>query len=134
MWPSTKLHPVGTNAAGSGSFLFTVVSPVCGVTRFPLRWGAAESAVWSKVTRGPTFGVADIALVNHHWGTATGIFSSSCTARVGGGSYEDVLGTGDATFTGGRTFCPVEVEVYHVLPASSPDSAAVTEIMASDQQ
>jgi TLD len=104
------------------SFLFTVVNPFGdGVVQMPIVGsGSTHEAMLCMSGYGPVFGgpsgCRSLMLANSS-GSGSIPFNnlgSSCTLSARG-TFGDPLGHGDKTFTGARSFAPLELEVWAVL-------------------
>lgn len=97
-----------------GAFLFSVQGPRTssfGPVRFPLKDEATKQAVCGWSFRGPIFGGYDLMLQSR--GGTYDPFDDSCFSQLGS-QYDD--SHGPHPLTGGRTFKPIEVEVFAVKP------------------
>lgn len=91
------------------AFLFTLVNPnSIQPTRYLVRGGAEQYALYNGATYGPTFGGGHDILVS---GASPNATSYTSFAH----SYMDTTGMGQRTFTGNYTYVVADVEVYRLL-------------------
>lgn len=67
--------------------------------------------MYQYFAHGPNFGGGHGITLLSGTKSGSGTFSAASHASLGV-VFVDVVGAGERTFTGNRTFCPTEVEVY----------------------
>lgn len=111
--------------ACDSAFLFSVTSPFAAATRFPLLPSGVPKAVGCSANAGPIYGFGQDLLISGGPAALGDASSQSRPFNSGkhsfsllgspSGSYADVVGKGDITFTGTRYFQVEDMEVYLVV-------------------
>lgn len=107
-----------SSAEAFETFLFSVTNPaVSGVIKMPvIHQSDDEQAMFCFAGAGPVFGDDAIALRNGALDPYTPFDNKSCCLIASSGNaFGDPLGLAFRTFTGGKVFKPIEVEVWAVV-------------------